>query len=78
MKKCPNPEDIDHGSVGVTSSMTSRHQQAWYRCDRGYVLRGQSGRDCDHLTGEWEGSAPTCEKCQLFKCSPRTGVLKSP
>ena len=59
IKRCPNPEDIDHGSVRVFGSY------AWYRCDRGHALRGQSMRYCDLLTGEWEEPAPTCEGCEL-------------
>ena len=59
IKRCPNPEDIDHGSVSVFGSY------ARYGCDRGHALRGQSRRDCDLLTGEWDGPAPTCEDCKL-------------
>ena len=64
MKRCPNPEDINHGRVIVNIDRYSRQLYAWYSCDRGHALRGQSGRYCDLLTGEWEGTAPTCEKCK--------------
>ena len=63
IKKCPNPEDIDHGSVGVVDSI--RYIYANYSCDRGHTLREQSRRYCDLLTEEWEGPAPTCEECKL-------------
>ena len=66
MKKCPNPEDIDHGSVRVVDYIRYFHElYARYRCDRGHTLRGQSRRNCDLLTGEWDGTAPTCEECKL-------------
>ena len=73
IKKCPNPEDIDHGSVRVVDRIGfSTHQlYASYGCDRGHELRGQSRRNCDLFTGEWDGPAPTCEECKLFKCSPQ-------
>ena len=65
MKKCPNPEDIEHGSVIVFESLGYFHHfYARYSCDIGHVLRGQSRRNCDHLTGEWQGPAPTCEECK--------------
>ena len=63
IKKCPNPEDIDHGSVRVTDWFSALY--ARYSCDVGHALRGQSRRDCDLLTGEWQGPAPTCEECKL-------------
>ena len=67
IKKCPNPEDIEHGSVIVLESIRYFQHNiiyARYRCDIGHVLRGQSRRDCDLFTGEWEGTAPTCEECK--------------
>ena len=72
IKKCHNPEDIDHGSVRVVDSIRYfRELYARYSCDRGHALRGQSRRDCDLLTGEWDGTAPTCEECKLLECSPQ-------
>ena len=72
MKKCPNPEDINNGSVGVVDiTRYVRQLYARYSCDRGHELRGQSRRNCDLFTGEWEGPAPTCEECKLLKCSPQ-------
>ena len=66
MKKCPNPGDINHGSVRVVDYIRYfRELYVRYSCDRSHVLRGQSRRNCDLLTGEWEGPAPTCEECKL-------------
>ena len=65
---CPKP-NIEHGSVKVTQFFTSYY--ARYTCDVGYEMRGFSHRNCDLLTGEWYGTAPTCEECKLFKCSPQ-------
>ena len=62
-KKCPNPEDINHGSVSVTDWFSELY--ASYSCDRGHALKGQSRRNCDLFTGEWQGPAPTCEECKL-------------
>ena len=68
-KPCTQPE-VEHGSVEVIRFSTSR-TIARYTCDAGYERRGQSYRDCDFLTGEWEGTAPTCEECKLLECSPQ-------
>ena len=67
IKKCPNPEDIDHGSVRVADSTrySSPKLTAWYSCEIGHTMRGLSWRYCDLLTGEWERPAPTCEECKL-------------
>ena len=66
MKRCSNPEDIDNGSVRVVDGIRLiRELIAWYSCDRGHALRGPRIRECDLLTGEWEGPAPTCEECKL-------------
>ena len=64
--RCPNPEDIDHGSVRVVDYIRIYNElYASYSCEIGHALRGQSRRNCNFLTGEWEGQAPTCEKCEL-------------
>ena len=62
LKTCPQP-DIEHGSVEVTRFSTWHF--ARYTCDVGYEMRGRWYRDCDLFTGEWEGTAPTCEECKL-------------
>ena len=67
MKRCPNPEDIIHGSARVVDSIRYFHElYARYSCDRGHALRGQKRRNCDLFTGEWQGPAPTCEECKLL------------
>ena len=71
-KTCPQPE-VEHGSVEVIRRYTSYYAE--YTCDVGYELRGlwwtYRYRKCNLLTGEWVGTAPTCEECKLFKCSPQ-------
>ena len=62
LKTCPQP-DIEHGSVEVIRFST--WQSAYYTCDVGYEMRGSWYRDCDLFTGEWDGTAPTCEECKL-------------
>ena len=66
MKKCTNPGDFNHQSVRVVDRIRYfREFYARYSCGKGHALRGQSRRDCDLFTGEWEGPAPTCEECKL-------------
>ena len=60
---CPDLEDIENGSVRVTRYYTIYY--ARYTCDVGYVRNGSWYRDCDLSTGEWDGTAPTCEECKL-------------
>ena len=68
LKTCPQL-DIEHGSVKV--GWFGLAYYARYTCDVGYEVRGSSGRYCNFFTGEWDGTAPTCEECKLFKCSPQ-------
>ena len=65
-KTCPQP-DIEHGSVEVTRFSSAYY--AKYTCNVGYEMRGWLYRDCNLFTGEWDGTAPTCEECKLMKCS---------
>ena len=48
-----------NGSVTHTSG-TTFGQTATYTCNTGYNLVGDSTRTCQ-ATGEWSGSAPTCQ-----------------
>ena len=67
IQRCPNPEDIDRGSVRVVDIIRFYHRlYASYSCEIGHELEGQSRRNCDLFTGEWEGPAPTCEECKLI------------
>ena len=74
IKRCPNPGDIDHGSVRVVDSIRYYNElHARYSCDRGHALRGQSRRNCDLFTGQWEGPAPMCEEGKLSTI-PKTAI----
>lgn len=56
---CPLPESPDGGSVEVETmgAVTS----AYYTCEAGYALYGDSERLCLE-DNSWEGQAPTCSK----------------
>ena len=56
---CGSLTDPANGSVTHTSG-TTFGQTATYTCNTGYNLVGDSTRTCQ-ATGEWSGSAPTCE-----------------
>ena len=51
--------DPAYSQVDLTSGTTFR-QTATYSCSTGYNLVGNSTRTCQ-ATGQWSGSAPTCE-----------------
>ena len=56
---CGNLTDPANGEVNHTSG-TTFGQTATYSCNTGYNLTGDSTRTCQ-ATGEWSGSAPTCQ-----------------
>ena len=56
---CGSLTDPANGQVDLTSGTIFR-QTATYSCNTGYNLVGNSTRTCQ-ATGEWSGSAPTCE-----------------
>ena len=56
---CGSLNDPGNGSVNHTSG-TTFGQTITYSCNTGYNLVGDSTRTCQ-ATGEWSGSAPTCE-----------------
>ena len=56
---CGSLTDPDNGSVDHTAG-TTVGQTATYSCNTGYNLVGDSTRTCQ-ATGNWSGSAPTCE-----------------
>ena len=56
---CGSLTDPANGSVTHTSG-TTFGQTATYSCNTGYNLTGDSTRTCQ-ATGQWSGSAPTCE-----------------
>ena len=56
---CGSLTDPANGQVDLTSG-TTFGQTVTYSCNTGYNLVGDSTRTCEG-TGEWSGSAPTCE-----------------
>ena len=56
---CGSLTDPANGSVTHTSG-TTFGQTATYSCNTGYNLVGDSTRTCQ-ATGNWSGSAPTCQ-----------------
>ena len=56
---CGNLTDTANGSVNHTAG-TTFGQTGTYSCGTGYNLVGDSNRTCQ-ATGNWSGSAPTCE-----------------
>ena len=56
---CGSLTDPANGQVDLTSG-TTFGQIATYSCSTGYNLVGDSTRTCQ-ATGEWSGSAPTCQ-----------------
>ena len=56
---CGSLTDPANGQVDLTAG-TTFGQTATYSCNTGYNLVGDSTRTCQ-ATGEWSGSAPTCE-----------------
>ena len=56
---CGSLTNPANGSVNHTAG-TTVGQTATYSCNTGYNLVGNSTRTCQ-ATGNWSGSAPTCE-----------------
>ena len=61
---CGTLTDPDNGSVNHTAG-TTFGKTATYSCDTGYSLVGDSTRTCQ-ATGNWSGSAPTCQGMLLY------------
>ena len=64
---CGNLTDPANGQVSHTAG-TTFGQTATYSCNTGYNLMGDNNRTCQ-ATGNWSGSAPTCQRTFLFKLS---------
>ena len=62
---CGSLTDPANGRVDHTVG-TSLGETATYSCNTGYNLVGNSTRTCQ-ATGEWNGSAPTCQGVYAFK-----------
>ena len=60
---CNALTDPANGQVSTTG--TTFGQTATYSCNTGYNLVGDSTRTCQ-ATGNWSGSAPTCQSMLLF------------
>ena len=60
---CGSLPDPANGSVNHTAG-TTFGQTATYSCNTGYNLVGDSTRTCQ-ATGNWSGSAPTCQSMLL-------------
>ena len=56
---CGNLTDPSNGQVTLTAGTTFQ-QTATYSCNTGYNLVGNSTHTCQ-ATGNWSGSAPTCQ-----------------
>ena len=61
---CDSLTDPANGQVDLTSG-TTFGLNATYSCNTGYNLVGDSTRTCQ-ATGEWSGSAPTCQGILLL------------
>ena len=61
---CAPLTDPANGSVTHTAG-TDLGQTATYSCNTGYNLVGDSTRTCQ-ATGNWSGSAPTCQGVYLL------------
>ena len=61
---CGNLTDPANGQVTHTAG-TTYGQTATYSCDTGYILVGNRTRTCE-ATGNWSGSAPTCQGILLL------------
>ena len=65
---CGDLTDPANGRVDHTAG-SSLGQTAQYSCDTGYNLVGDSTRTCQ-ATGNWSGSAPTCQGVLLLSNIP--------
>ena len=61
---CLTLSDPINGQVDQASG-TTFGETATYSCNTGYSLMGGSTRTCQ-ATGEWSGSAPTCQRMLLL------------
>ena len=71
---CSNLTNPANGSVNHTAGTIFR-QTATYSCNTGYNLVGDNIHTCQ-ATGEWSGSAPTCEGMLLHSVTCHTHSLQ--
>ena len=57
---CRNLTNPANGQVDHTSG-TTFGQTASYSCNTGYKVMGDGTRTCQ-ATGQWSGTAPTCQR----------------
>ena len=69
---CGSLTDPDNGLVTRTAG-TTFGQTATYSCNTGYNLVGDSIRTCQ-ATGNWSGSAPTCEGIYVINLTSFPGL----
>ena len=69
---CNALSDPANGQVSTTGG-TTFGQTATYSCNTGYNLVGDNTRTCG-ATGNWSGSAPTCERMLLLSNMPIKSV----
>ena len=60
---CPNPPEIDHGSVNITGNCIGDY--AHYTCDPGFKLTGDPYLTCeklDNYTATFQPNPPVCHR----------------
>ncbi|XP_053406533.1 CUB and sushi domain-containing protein 1-like [Mercenaria mercenaria] len=76
-KDCGQLSAPSNGNV-MTPNGTKYLSQAEYKCNYGYVLRGEVRRICN-ASGNWSGTTPTCEAKDCGKLSaPSNGNVMNP
>ena len=56
--RCEHPGVLDNGQVDVRRG-TAVDESVYYRCDVGFILKGDSIRTCQK-DNTWSGAAPVC------------------
>ena len=60
---CPDPPEIDHGSVNITGNCIGDY--AHYSCDPGFKLKGDPYLTCeklDNYTAAFQPNPPVCHR----------------
>ena len=68
--ECPELDNPPNGQVNVDNSNHIQGANATYSCSTGFMLIGNTMRQCENTggpTGEWSGSDPTCERKLLIE-----------
>ena len=56
--RCSRLNDSRNGDVKLTG--TNVGAKAIYKCDRGFILKGDNVRKCQ-TNGKWSGNRPVCK-----------------